>query len=59
MSETIARGTAGYWRASLALFLAAFSVFAAIYESDFGYANLKIMASIQEDDISVIVSYVD
>ena len=31
MSETIARGTAGYWRASMALFLAAFSVFAAIY----------------------------
>ena len=29
------------------------SVFAAIYESDLGYANLKIMASIQEDDISV------
>ena len=29
------------------------SVFAAIYESDLGYANFKIMASIQEDDISV------
>ena len=29
------------------------SVFAAIYESDLGYANLKVMASIQEDDISV------
>ena len=29
------------------------SVFAAIYESDLGYANLKIMASIQEDDISL------
>jgi len=29
------------------------SVFAAIFESDLGYANLKIMASIQEDDISV------
>ena len=28
-------------------------IFAAIYESDLGYANLKIMASIQEDDISV------
>ncbi len=28
-------------------------VFAAIYESDFGYANLKILASIQEDDILV------
>ena len=28
-------------------------VFAAIYESDLGYANLKILASIQEDDISV------
>ena len=29
------------------------SVFAAIYENDLGYANLKIMASVQEDDISV------
>ena len=29
------------------------SVFAAVYESDLGYANLKVMASIQEDDISV------
>ena len=28
-------------------------IFAAIYESDLGYANLKIMASMQEDDISV------
>ena len=28
-------------------------IFAAIYESDLGYANLKVMASIQEDDISV------
>ena len=28
-------------------------VFAAIYESDLGYANLKILASIQEDDILV------
>jgi iron complex outermembrane receptor protein len=29
------------------------SVFAAIYENDLGYANLKVMASVQEDDISV------
>ena len=29
------------------------SVFAAIYENDLGYANLKIVASTQEDDISV------
>ena len=29
------------------------SVFAAIYENDLGYANLKIVASSQEDDISV------
>ncbi len=29
------------------------SVFAAIYENDLGFANLKIMASVQEDDISV------
>ena len=29
------------------------SVFAVIYESDLGYANLKILASTQEDDISV------
>ena len=29
------------------------SVFALIYESDLGYANLKILASTQEDDISV------
>ncbi len=28
-------------------------ILAAIYESDLGYANLKIMASMQEDDISV------
>ena len=28
-------------------------VIAAIYESDFGFANLKAIASIQEDDISV------
>ena len=28
-------------------------VFAAIYESDLGYANLKILASSQEDDILV------
>ena len=28
-------------------------VFAAIYENDLGFANLKIMASVQEDDISV------
>jgi len=28
-------------------------VFAAIYENDLGYANLKIIASSQEDDISV------
>ena len=29
------------------------SVYAAIYESDLGFANLKVMASAQEDDISV------
>ena len=29
-------------------------VIAGIYESDLGYANLKAMASIQEDDISVV-----
>ena len=29
-------------------------VFAAIYESDLGYANLKILASTQEDDILVV-----
>ena len=29
-------------------------VVAGIYESDLGYANLKAMASIQEDDISVV-----
>ena len=28
-------------------------VVAAIYESDLGFANLKVMASVQEDDISV------
>ncbi|GIR40130.1 MAG: hypothetical protein CM15mP51_09100 [Porticoccaceae bacterium] len=28
-------------------------VVAAIYESDLGFANLKVMASTQEDDISV------
>ena len=30
------------------------SVFAAIYESDLGFASLKAMASIQEDDILVV-----
>jgi len=30
------------------------SIFAAIYESDLGFASLKAMASIQEDDILVV-----
>jgi iron complex outermembrane receptor protein len=29
-------------------------IFALIYESDLGYANLKVLASIQEDDILVV-----
>ncbi len=30
------------------------SVFAAIYESDLGYANLRVLGSVQEDDILVV-----
>ena len=30
------------------------SVFAAIYESDLGYANLRVLGSVQEDDILVL-----